>query len=393
MRRRVAHSRDTLQAALLPPTEYMELNYRPALPSAPATVLASVVLGGLLLVAVNGLFWFLQLVGPFVGYLFNLTALLCVAFVVLAHLNSERVRPRLTWQVIRRRSVLYAAVLLIVSVAAFTSPSDAKFFVFAPALAMTLGFSYLAAKQCAYWMTVKPNVRDAAIDMGRMLSRPQVVYFNLRSPIEPIGSPAVAKLAMYSLFAAAAHRTREQRQRVFVVVDEFQQVVSESVRLVFEQARSSDVHFIVAHQNVEQLDRKGIDIRDTVSSCTAFKQYFRRANKIADEDSQELAGSVQDLASVVEKLNDEVETLRQAVDDLRAELIDELRKLRDALPVPASNPPYRLTSMPQDPCAEDFGERVNAFDASVFDRRPAADSPPAQPTCESQSPANQQTLW
>ena len=31
MRRRVALSRDTLQAHRLPPTEYMELNYRPAI--------------------------------------------------------------------------------------------------------------------------------------------------------------------------------------------------------------------------------------------------------------------------------------------------------------------------------------------------------------------------
>ena len=56
----------------------------------------------------------------------------------------------------------------------------------------------------------QPKVRDAAIDMGGLLSRPQVVYFHLKSPIEPIGSPAVAKLALYSLFAAAAHRLQEE---------------------------------------------------------------------------------------------------------------------------------------------------------------------------------------
>ncbi len=136
----------------------------------------------------------------------------------------------------------------------------------------------------------QPRVREAAIDMGMMLSRPQVAYFNLKSPIEPIGSPAVAKLAMYSLFSAAARRTARQRQRIYVVVDEFQQIVSDSVRLVFEQARSSNVHFIVAHQNVEQLDRKGVDVRDTVSSCTAFKQFFRASDPKTIKLLEEMSG-------------------------------------------------------------------------------------------------------
>lgn len=136
----------------------------------------------------------------------------------------------------------------------------------------------------------RPQARAAAIDMGAMLSRPQVVYFHLKSPIEPIGSPAVAKLAMYSLFSAAARRTARQRQRVYVVIDEFQQIVSESVRLVFEQARSSNVHFIVAHQNVDQLDRKGVDVRDTVSSCTAFKQFFRASDPKTIKLLEEMSG-------------------------------------------------------------------------------------------------------
>jgi hypothetical protein len=77
---------------------------------------------------------------------------------------------------------------------------------------------------------------------------------------------------------------------VYVVVDEFQQVVSESVRLVFEQARGSNLHFIVAHQNVEQLDRKGVDVRDTVSSCTAFKQFFRASDPKTIKLLEEMSG-------------------------------------------------------------------------------------------------------
>jgi hypothetical protein len=59
---------------------------------------------------------------------------------------------------------------------------------------------------------------------------------------------------------------------------------------VFEQARSSKVHFIVAHQNVEQLDRKGVDVRDTISSCTAFKQYFRASDPKTIKLLEEMSG-------------------------------------------------------------------------------------------------------
>ena len=62
------------------------------------------------------------------------------------------------------------------------------------------------------------------------------------------------------------------------MIDEFQQIVSENVRLVLEQARSSKLSFIIAHQALGQLDRKGVDVRDTVSACTAFKQIFRASD-------------------------------------------------------------------------------------------------------------------
>lgn len=105
----------------------------------------------------------------------------------------------------------------------------------------------------------------------------------------------------------------------------------------------------------------------------------RRARRESQDDPSQLAAAVQDLAAIVERLRDEAETLRQAVDDLREEWTHELRQLRDALPLVTEPPPRRLTSMPQDPCAEDFAERVNDFDASVFEPQEAESSPAAAP--------------
>jgi hypothetical protein len=100
----------------------------------------------------------------------------------------------------------------------------------------------------------------------------------------------------------------------------------------------------------------------------------RKSNSAREGDGQPLADAVQDLAAIIERLRDEVEVLRQAVDDLRGEWTHELRNLRDALPIPGPDPPYRLTSMPQDSCADDFHERVNAFDGRVFELPPASGS-------------------
>ena len=136
----------------------------------------------------------------------------------------------------------------------------------------------------------RPAVSAAAIDMTQLLARPQVVYFNLRSSSDPIISPAIAKFVMYSLFSAAAQRLPEQTVRVYVVIDEFQQVVSENIPLVLEQARASQVAFLIAHQSLQQLDRKGVDIRDTVSACTAFKQFFRASDPKTIKHLEELSG-------------------------------------------------------------------------------------------------------
>lgn len=136
----------------------------------------------------------------------------------------------------------------------------------------------------------RPAVAAAAIDMPSLLARPQVVYFNLRSSHNPIVSPAIAKLALYLLFTAAADRTPDQKCHVYVVVDEFQQIVSENIPLVMEQARSSGLAFLIAHQSLDQLDRKKVDIRDTIQACTAFKQYFRASDPKTIRHLEELSG-------------------------------------------------------------------------------------------------------
>jgi hypothetical protein len=70
------------------------------------------------------------------------------------------------------------------------------------------------------------------------------------------------------------------------------------------------------------------------------------------------------LAGVIDRLTDEINTLRVALDDLREELVWELRQLREGTPEWQAR--FKLTSMPLDPAAPDFHQRVNAVDAGVM---------------------------
>jgi hypothetical protein len=130
---------------------------------------------------------------------------------------------------------------------------------------------------------------EQAIDAMDVLHRPQVLYFFLSSPQEPIGAPSVAKLFLWALFSGAA-RKPSRNNRVYVFVDEFQQIISDSVKLVFEQIRDQGVTMVVAHQTGEQLHRQGTDLSDTVDSCTAVKQVFRASDLETIKKIEETSG-------------------------------------------------------------------------------------------------------
>ena len=138
-----------------------------------------------------------------------------------------------------------------------------------------------------------PGETDAvgqhAIDAMDVLHNPQVLYFFLSSPQEPIGAPSVAKLFLWALFSGAA-RKPSRKNRVYVFVDEFQQIISDSVKLVFEQIRDQGVTMIVAHQTGGQLKRQGTDLLETVESCTAVKHVFRASDLVTIKKLEEASG-------------------------------------------------------------------------------------------------------
>ncbi len=122
------------------------------------------------------------------------------------------------------------------------------------------------------------EVFQRRIDMGAVVERPQVVYFSLVSGIEEKTTAEVARLALFSLLAAAVRRGSSDFT-VYVVVDEFQQIVTENLEIILEQARHNGLNCILAHQNISQLNKPPAgNLIPVVQGNTRFKQVFSAAD-------------------------------------------------------------------------------------------------------------------
>lgn len=141
--------------------------------------------------------------------------------------------------------------------------------------------------------TVRPEVIRNGIDLTDVLTRKQVVYFNLPSMEESITAKSVARLVMFGLVQAAkiVGRTRKPLP-VYLIVDEAQQVLNQHTKILLETARSMGVHLILAHQSVDQLRTAHWDIASVVEGSTTFKLNFEASSLAALKSMAEYGGLV-----------------------------------------------------------------------------------------------------
>ena len=139
----------------------------------------------------------------------------------------------------------------------------------------------------------QPQVHEEAIDVANLFEEPQVIYLSLRSAIEPTNAPAIARLFLWAMFSAASHQPQD-KNRVYFFVDEMQQIISDGIKLIFEQFRDLGGTIIAAHQTAGQLRRQGTDLGDTIDSCTAVKQVFRASDLLSLERLEKMSGTRRD---------------------------------------------------------------------------------------------------
>ena len=120
---------------------------------------------------------------------------------------------------------------------------------------------------------VDPAVLRQHIDMSQIVTKPSVAYFYLTSALEEQSVREIAKLALHSVLTAAVERG-PSKHKVYLFVDEFQQVVSADLEIVLRQARSVGISMILANHTIADLRKETVDLIPTVQTNTRFKQVF-----------------------------------------------------------------------------------------------------------------------
>ena len=134
-----------------------------------------------------------------------------------------------------------------------------------------------------------PAGANRRIEVEDVLKTPQLVYLNLNSTQEPLAAATIARLFLWSMFSCAAH-TPARDNRVYLYIDEFQQIIADGIKLVFEQAWGKGMTLIPVHQTAGQLMRKGAELIDTVDSCTAVKHVLRASDPRTVKRIEEMSG-------------------------------------------------------------------------------------------------------
>jgi TraM recognition site of TraD and TraG len=115
----------------------------------------------------------------------------------------------------------------------------------------------------------KPSAHASAMDMFEPLRIPSVYYFKLPASMGRNACRFIARSVLQNLFAAAGLRSPSETVPVFLVCDEFQELVSNSVDVLLEQFRSRGVSCCLAHQSISQLERNGANLLPVVQACTS----------------------------------------------------------------------------------------------------------------------------
>lgn len=162
-------------------------------------------------------------------------------------------------------------------------------------------FANLDAMNLTQRDRIDRSVLDSAIDMSDLIREPNILFFRLPATSQSAANREVGKLAIHCLLTAARQAGAIRRQ-LFIVIDEFQQLVSADLAIILQQARSYGIGVIMAHQTQSDLQLPEANMMEVVEENTHFKQIFsvndiehREAlEKLSGEALYHLAGWEQD---------------------------------------------------------------------------------------------------
>jgi len=134
-----------------------------------------------------------------------------------------------------------------------------------------------------------PSAVAQAIDFSDVFRQPQALYFALPPASGVTNTAEIARMAIYSLLAAAQMQ-EGPRQQVFLVIDEFQRIVANNLGLFLQTARSMNIGVILSNQSLDDLETVDANLIPAVRTNTRFRQVFAAGNRRDILDLRDTAG-------------------------------------------------------------------------------------------------------
>jgi len=165
-----------------------------------------------------------------------------------------------------------------------------------------------------------PDVMDHQIDLASFYTIPQIAHFKLPVTTAPTTAPAIARLVAHFLLVAGKHVQR--KNKVYLVVDEFQKMATEGLDQLFQMARSLDVGIVLANQSMSDLTAANVALAGSIEANCHWRQWFSIGNQSELEALSRLFGTREEVRYSTTYTNNGMASTARIEEVPRATLLD-----------------------------------------------------------------------
>jgi len=182
--------------------------------------------------------------------------------------------------------------------------------------------------------TYSQGILDRAVKLDQLFETPSVLHCSLPAVTDPVGNPEIGRIILSSLLNAASYK-QHRPVKCVVLVDEFQRMISRSLDLVLQQARSRGVGVILTNQSSADLQAVDRNMADTIMGNTAMQTWIKATDGIGVEQVRKFGGQYIDYLyskSVSHSTNgssSSLTTSEQILDRVSTGLIDRVNSSHD----------------------------------------------------------------
>ncbi|MEQ8849003.1 ATP-binding protein [Botrimarina sp.] len=137
--------------------------------------------------------------------------------------------------------------------------------------------------------TYSQEILDSAIQLESLFHTPSVLHCSLPAVSDPVANPEIGRVILNALLHAGAY-SKKSSVKVVVLIDEFQRMISRSIDVVLQQARSSGVGVILTNQTSADLVAVDANMPGTLSGVTALQAWIKATDFLGVQQVQTFGG-------------------------------------------------------------------------------------------------------